>query len=210
MSLVPDVQEYYAIFDDFLDFEIRPWDAHGYDQGQMFPERKVALRYLKLAMNIAKADLSLLPKNFLTFMEEYQPEDYKAPESQVKDKKRTMYTDLVTEVKAMNNNDKGNNYTAPNNSTGLSNKSMQGFDLSARRGAKSYDVIEKKESRLVGKTSHGERYLDISTRSVFWDVPGEDSINPERFDWRRYASKEDVERYEQDLENKNKKGKKTK
>lgn len=35
------------IFNDYMDFKIKPWGKHGYDKGKMYPIRKTALRLLK-------------------------------------------------------------------------------------------------------------------------------------------------------------------
>lgn len=47
---LPDISTYFEIFDDYLDFKIYPWDSTGYDDGEMIPERKNALRLLLTAM----------------------------------------------------------------------------------------------------------------------------------------------------------------
>ena len=204
MAAIPDVEEYFAIFDDYLDFDIKPWDEHGFDQGLMIPERKVAIRYLTLAMNIHKSDPALLPTNLLTFMSEYQKPDYQQPEKLDKvmgryKNKSTKYSDLREEVavNTADNNTKvtvkaGNTHAVP--SSGLSAKSMEGFDMRVRQGARTSDVIEKTETKFAGHGKMGPKYLDTTTRSVFWDVPGEDSLSQDTWDWKTYAPAEDHNR----------------
>ena len=201
MNSIPDVSEYYAIFDDYLDFEIKPWDKHGVDEGEMIPERKVALRYLVLAMNIHKSDPDKLPTNLLTFMSDYSKPEYKEPESViVRDKRpRKKYADLIEEANAeaqqANQQQQkygGNKVLVGQSSTGLSKQSMSGFNMAVRKGATTSDVIEKTD--IVNKGPN--RYIQTTTRSVFWDVPGEDSINPQTWDVTPYTSKEDLEKIE--------------
>lgn len=207
MNSIPDVSEYYAIFDDYLDFDIHPWDKHGYDQGEMIPERKVALRYLSLAMNIHKADPSKLPTNFLSFMSEYARPEHKEPETAVKvtvnPKRDKKYSDLINESnREQEQQQQPNDVVVVTNKsqvgthkgTGLSNQSMQGFNMAVRSGARTSDVIEKTDIRPNPKRPNA--YIQTTTRSVFWDVPGEDSINPETWDPRLYSSQEDVKRIE--------------
>ena len=197
LAVLPDVEEYFGIFDDYLDFKIHPWDAHGFDQGEMFPERKVALRFLTLAMNIAKNDPSNLPTDLHSFMSEYLPQKYQIPKSQLRKQKRK-YSDVrkeKIEEEQTSADGRATPYVPSSTvNTGLSRQAMQGFDMSARAGSAMHDVIEKKETRLIGQGKMGPRYLDISTRSVFWDVPGEDALDPSTFDWRRFASPEDIEK----------------
>lgn len=198
MNSIPDVSEYYAIFDDYLDFEIKPWDKHGVDEGEMIPERKVALRYLVLAMNIHKSDPSKLPTNLLTFMSDYSKPEYKEPESivTVRDKRpRKKYADLIEEANAEANQqpkDGANKVVVGRSSTGLSKQSMSGFNMAVRKGATTSDVIEKTD--IVNRGPN--RYIQTTTRSVFWDVPGEDSIKPDTWDVTPYTSREDLEKIE--------------
>lgn len=203
MNSIPDVSEYYAIFDDYLDFEIKPWDKHGVDEGEMIPERKVALRYLVLAMNIHKSDPSKLPTNLLTFMSDYSKPEYKEPESivTVRDKRpRKKYADLIEEANAEAQQNQQQNKDGTNkvvvggrsSSTGLSKQSMSGFNMAVRKGATTSDVIEKTD--IVNRGPN--RYIQTTTRSVFWDVPGEDSINPQTWDVSPYTSREDLEKIE--------------
>ncbi len=204
LGSIPDVEEYYAIFDDYLDFEIKPWDEHGYDQGELIPERKVALRYLNLAMNIHKQDPALLPTNFLTFMSEYTKPEYQEPEdtqaNRVKKTARRMkYSDLREEVKTAKEDPNAVPASIKNaivnspvvqKETGLSAKSLQGFNWGVRKGATTSDVIEKTD--IIPKGPN--RYIQTTTRSVFWDVPGEDSLNRDTWDVSQYTSAEDMER----------------
>ena len=195
MGAIPDVEEYYSIFDDYLDFDIKPWDEHGYDQGQMIPERKVAIRYLTLAMNIHKSDPALLPTNMLSFMSEYQKPEYQEPEKLDKvmgryKKRTTKYSDLRKEVESEDTKV----VVKTKAHAGLSAQEMKGFDMRARVGATTSDVIEKTETKFVGHGKMGPRYLDTTTLSVFLDVPGEDSINKETWDPTVYSSREDAER----------------
>ena len=194
LNNLPDVQEYYSIFDDYLDFDIKPWDKHGYDAGEMIPERKVALRYMVLAMNIHKSDPNKLPTDFLSFMSDYQKPEHKEPESKAKTK--TKYSDLRDEVVVQEQQQGDTKFIVKNNKTGLSNKELQGFNMAVRRGASTSDVIEKTDSKFVGHGKMGPRYVDTTTRSVFWDVPDEDSIHKETWDVKTYSSKEDVARIE--------------
>ena len=204
MNAIPDVTEYYSIFDDYLDFDIKPWDKHGYDAGEMIPERKVAIRYLVLAMNIHKATPDKLPTNFLAFMSDYQKPEHKEPETMVKVKiPKPKYSDLRDEVEQedQQQQQQGSNkvvvrHRQQHSNTGLSRQSMHGFNMVVRKGATTSDVIEKTESRMVGRGKMGERYIDTTTRSVFWDVPDEDSIHADTWDVKTYSSKEDVARIE--------------
>lgn len=197
MNNIPDVTEYYSIFDDYLDFDIKPWDKHGYDAGEMIPERKVAIRYLVLAMNIHKATPDKLPTNFLSFMSEYAPKQYQEPETVVK-KMQKKYSDLRDEVEGEQEDQQRvtvkTRHSNPN--TGLSRQSMQGFNMAVRKGATTSDVIEKFESKFAGMGKMGPKYIDTTTRSVFWDVPDEDSIHKETWDVKTYTSKEDIARIE--------------
>ena len=207
MAAIPDVEEYFAIFDDYLDFDIKPWDDHGYDQGEMIPERKVALRYLSLAMNIHKTDPALLPTNFLSFMSEYQKPEFKEPDNLPANVKRwrqqrrasdKRYSDLRSEVVVSTSPDKnqtGSSSTnkppmTQQNQTGLSRKSLEGFNWNVRKGSSTSDVIEKTD--IIPKGPN--RYIQTTTRSVFWDVPDEDSIHKETWDVSRYTSPEDMAR----------------
>lgn len=49
-----DAARYVAIFNDYMDFKIRPWDKHGMDKGVLFPVRKNALRLLKQEIVVQK------------------------------------------------------------------------------------------------------------------------------------------------------------
>jgi hypothetical protein len=209
MSSLEDVGIYFEIFDDYLDFHIYPWDEKGYDEGVMYPERKAAIRYLTLAMNLYKQDPLMLPENLLDFMEEYQKPQYQKPEKvvAVQGKRRRRYSDLNKEVNESVSTSTTTANMTPN--TGLSKKEMQGFDMSNRRGFAPSDVVMTEQSAIIGKSKAGYNIRrDMTTRSVFFDVPGEDSLHPETWDWKRYSSPEDIARYES--EQKNKKGKKTK
>ena len=207
LGSIPDVEEYYAIFDDYLDFEIKPWDEHGYDEGVLIPERKVALRYLNLAMNIHKSDPALLPTNLLTFMSEYTKPEYQEPDTIANKVKKTArrlkYSDLREEVGAaasITPEQKSSTESAIKNAivnspviqkeTGLSAKSLQGFNWGVRKGSTTSDVIEKTD--IIPKGPN--RYIQTTTRSVFWDVPGEDSLNKDTWDVSQYTSPEDMER----------------
>lgn len=203
MNSIPDVSEYYAIFDDYLDFDIRPWDTHGYDQGIMIPERKVAIRYLVLAMNIHKSDPALLPTNLLSFMGEYQKPEFKEPDKLPPNVKRwvqkkTKYSDLRKEV-IESQQGQGQQHSPiivnpQDQTTSLSRKDLEGFDMKLRVGSAPSDVLERVETKLVGQGKMGPRYIDTTTRSVFFDVPGEDAISPQTWDAARYMSREDVQK----------------
>lgn len=207
MSSLEDVGIYFEIFDDYLDFHIYPWDEKGYDEGVMYPERKAAIRYLTLAMNLYKQDPLMLPENLLDFMEEYQKPQYQKPEKVVAEQQQQgksirrrirRYSDLNKEV----NESVSTATTTANmtpNSTGLSKKEIQGFDMSNRRGFAPSDVVVTEQSAIIGKSKAGYNIRrDMTTRSVFFDIPGEDAIHPETWDWKRYSSPEDIKRYEQD------------
>ena len=194
---LPDISIYFEIFDDFLDFKIYPWDKHGYDQGELYPERKVALRYLNLGMNLYASGPENLPSNMLEFMDEYQPPKYRAPK-RYKDTTKPRYNDLRKKVV------KGNKPDVKNN-TGLSSKEIQGFELRDRKDFKPSDMVVTEQSFVIGKSPRGYDIVrDTSTRSVFFDIPGEDAIG-EDFDWKKYASKEDIARQEAAELDKNKK-----
>ena len=214
LGSIPDVEEYYAIFDDYLDFEIKPWDEHGYDEGVLIPERKVALRYLNLAMNIHKSDPALLPTNLLTFMSEYTKPEYQEPDTVANKVKKTArrlkYSDLREEVTAPQNKDTNDlnkevknaivNSPVIQKETGLSAKSLQGFNWGVRKGSTTSDVIEKTD--IIPKGPN--RYIQTTTRSVFWDVPGEDSISKDTWDVSQYTSPEDMERIRKQAKEKGK------
>jgi len=216
LGSIPDVEEYYAIFDDYLDFEIKPWDVHGYDEGVLIPERKVALRYLNLAMNIHKSDPALLPTNLLTFMSEYTKPEYQEPDTVANKVKKTArrlkYSDLREEVTAPQNKDTNDlnkevknaivNSPVIQKETGLSAKSLQGFNWGVRKGSTTSDVIEKTD--IIPKGPN--RYIQTTTRSVFWDVPGEDSISKDTWDVSQYTSPEDMERIRKQAKEKGKRG----
>lgn len=178
---LPDITDYFEIFDDYLDFHIFPWDNHGFDKGEMYIERKIALRLLTMAMKMQENDV--LEDNLLPMISGHAPKRVRNIAERAAAAKR----------KSKKGGGQSNSKT--------SNKQVpEGFNAAMRQGFEAHDMVEttKTIDRGINPATGNRRFHDETTRSVLFDVPGEDSIGKD-FDWKRYATPEDIARYEAKL-----------
>lgn len=185
--MLPDVKVYFEIFNDYMDFDIYPWHENGFDHGKMYLERKSAMRYLK--MGIAMYDSGNLEENILNVIQPYIPEKYQLPESH-----RPQWGKKQKKLKQQQQQHGGNMDQAINDVVNQKIKERFG-GLPGVTGIRVQDMVESKTTKATGK----DRYVETTTRTVNWDVPGEDSLNPTSWNWKAYATDGELENYDKDL-----------
>lgn len=175
-ATLPDVLLYFEIFNDLLDFELYPWHELGHDRGKMIKERKTAIRFLKMAIEMHKSEN--LEENILNVVNQYIPDKHKIPE-----RLRPKYG---KRVKRFTNIQDAVDHAVMNKFQ------SQGFVVT--------DMVESHKVQNMGvnpKTGNPRR-IETTTRAVSWNVPGEDALNPNTWDWRAYATPGELENYEKD------------
>ena len=152
-------------------------------------ERKTALRFLK--MGIAMYESGNLEENILNVVDQYIPEQYQVPK---KYRKRYGKKKGKKNSEQQQQQQQDATTTMDNVSQKINEKINENIARRFGPRARTTDMVESKHTQQIGK----DRFIDTTTRSVYWDVPGEDAINPNTWNWKDYATPGELENYEKD------------